>query len=222
MATLDALINKQDTFEIVRDQIASILALEVANQKTLASSLSEDPELWDLEIYSERANFWEKFLNEQTDQVPIVNIVFNSLNVDESSSTRSGTITANGVYNIYVYAHGLSSDNETGGHNPGDRLAAYTLHRAIRLVRNILMASQNTYLQLRPLVSERQLDSIEIFDPAFNENPIQNVVAGRLALRVRFNEFSPQETPVDLELLSVDVKRTEDGQIVAEADYDYT
>jgi hypothetical protein len=222
MAVLDSLIDKQDTFEIVRDQIGSILALEVANQKALATTAGEDPALWDLEIFLERANNWEKFLNDAS-EVPIVNVVFNSLNIDDSASVRSNRQKADGLYNIYCYAYGLSQDDDVGGgHIAGDRLAYFELHRTIRLVRNILMASQNTYLQLQGTVIERRIDAIEVFDPTFAENPVQNVVAARIGLRVLFNEFTPQSTPETLELLSVDVKRTEDGQIIAEADYDYT
>ena len=39
---------------------------------------------------------------------------------------------------------------------------------------------------------------------------------------VMFNEFSPQYVPETLEYLSVDVFRQEDGQLVAEADFEYT
>lgn len=222
MAVLESLITKQDTFEIVRDQIVSILALEVANQQALAIAALEDPDDWTLDIYSERANPWEKFLNQQTDRAPIINVVLNSLTLDEAASTRSNATKTTGLYNIYCYAMGLTTDELSGGHNPGDKDAAYVCHRAIKLVRNILLASQNTYLQLQGTVIERKFETIEIFDPTFDENPIQNIVAARMGLRVVFNEFTPQTTPETLELLSVDVKRTEDGQIVAEADYDYT
>jgi hypothetical protein len=42
-----------------------------------------------------------------------------------------------------------------------------------------------------------------------------------VAFRVTFNEFSPQVESVDLEAVRVDVERTEDGEIVAQAGYDY-
>jgi len=51
---------------------------------------------------------------------------------------------------------------------------------------------------------------------------MQQIVGARLSLRVAFNEFSPQVEPVEIELISIDVIRKEDGQVVVEADYDYT
>ena len=61
------LIDKQDNSEIVRDQIAAILATEVANQQALATADGKDPADYKLRIYTERSNPWEAFLNDQTD-----------------------------------------------------------------------------------------------------------------------------------------------------------
>lgn len=46
--TLQALIDKQDSVEIIRDQIAAILVQEIANQQALAIADSKDPALWTL------------------------------------------------------------------------------------------------------------------------------------------------------------------------------
>ena len=219
---LKTLIDKQDTFEIVRDQIAALLVLEVENQKVLAVAAGKDPADWQLDVYQERSNPFEKWRDDDGTNAPIVNIVFDSLTTDDSGSTRSNSIRSTGLYNIFCYGHGISKDNTTGGHYAGDKVAALEAQRAIRLVRNILFASENTYLQLQQTVFERRLESIEVFQPTFGENTVQNVLAARLMVRVVFNEFSPQEEPVELELLSVDIKRAEDGQLIAEADYDYT
>jgi hypothetical protein len=51
---------------------------------------------------------------------------------------------------------------------------------------------------------------------------MQRVVRARLALQVVFNEYSPQVPLVNIEALHVDVHQAEDGQIVAQAGYDYT
>jgi len=84
------------------------------------------------------------------------------------------------------------------------------------------MAAEYTYLGLRGLVWQRWPQSVNVFQPQIGEQPIQQIVGARLALRVSFNEFSPQVVAETLEFLSVDVKRTEDGEIVIRADYDYT
>ena len=59
---ISELIDKQDNFEIVRDQIAAILVNEVASQMALATAEAKDPEDWNLQIFTERSNPWEKWL----------------------------------------------------------------------------------------------------------------------------------------------------------------
>jgi hypothetical protein len=51
---------------------------------------------------------------------------------------------------------------------------------------------------------------------------MQQIVGARLAFRVVFNEFSPQVEAETLELVSAKVSRSEDGEVVVNADYDYT
>ena len=84
------------------------------------------------------------------------------------------------------------------------------------------MAAENTYLQMRGLVWQRWPQAVNIFQPQQNDRPVENIVAGRVAFRVVFNEFSPQVTGDILEFLAVSVKRAEDGSIYFDADYDYT
>ena len=220
--TIDSLIDKQDNFEIVRDQIAAILVSEVAAQMVLASAAAKNPDDWKLRIFSERSNPWEQWLNDQSDTSPIVNIWFDNTSYDEKSSNVMERQTTNGIYNIDCYGFGLSADVPAGGHTPGDREAAFEAQRAFRLVRNILMSDQYVYLGLRGLVGQRWPQAGTSFQPQLDGRAMQQIFATRFALRVSFNEFAPQITPEALEFLSIDVLRTEDGEIVLEADYDYT
>lgn len=219
---ITTLIDKLDNFEVVLDQIVSILLLEVSNQQTLAIAASKDPDLWKLRVFKERYNPFEQFLNDQTDTSPIVNVWFDN----ETFNQRLGNVVerqqADGIYNIDCYSIGISEDVPAGGHNPGDLESAFNVHRAIRLVRNILMSSIYVNLLLKGIVALRWPQSITIFQPELNGNPIQNILAGRISFNVTYNEFSPQFEPETLELLSATIKRVEDGQIVIEADYDYT
>lgn len=220
--TIAALIDKQDAFEVVRDQIAAILATEVASQMALATTAGKDPNDWELRIFSERSNPWEQLLNEQIDRSPIVNVWFDNSNFDPSASNISERQKTEAVFNIDCYGYGISSNDIAGGHNPGDKEAAFEVHKALRLVRNILMAAEYTYLGLRGVVWQRWPQSITVFQPQLDGRQMQQIVGARLAFRVVFNEFSPQVPAETLELVSVDVMRTEDGEIVVEADYDYT
>lgn len=218
---LTELIHKQDSFEIIRDQIAAILVREVANQMQLATDGGEDPNDWKLRVFSERSNPWEQLLNEQTDRNPIVNVWFDNSNFDPAASNISERQKTEGVFNIDCYGYGISTDEAGGGHNPGDKEAALEVHKALRLVRNILMAAEYTYLGLRGLVWQRWPQSITIFQPQLDGRQMQQVVGARVAFRVVFNEFSPQVTPETLELLSVTVDELETGELLVNADYQY-
>lgn len=218
---IQSLIDKQDTSEQIRDQIAAILAAEVVNQMTLATTAGKDPQDWKLRIFTERSNPWEQFLNGQADESPLVNVWYDSSFFDESKSNTVSEQMSETVYNIDIYGYGVSGD-DGAGHKAGDKEAALECQRAIRLVRNIIMASENTYLQARGLVWQRWPQSINSFQPQQGENSVEKIVAARFALRVRFTEFAPQYEGQPLELLTTTVKRAEDGSIYFTADYDYT
>jgi len=116
----------------------------------------------------------------------------------------------------------MSEDVPGGGHKAGDKEAALEVQRALRLVRNILMAAEYTYLGMRGVVWQRWPQSITSFQPQIDGRQIQQIVGARLAFNVVFNEFSPQVPAVTLELVSAEVSRSEDGEVVVNADYDYT
>ncbi len=218
---LTALIDKQDTFEIVRDQLATILVLEVANQMALAVIAIKDPALWDLKIFTERSNPWEQFLNDADNVTPIVNVWFDNESFDNARSNVVERQSTTGVFNIDCYGFGVSQD-DGAGHKPGDLEASLEVQRAIRLVRNILMAAENTYLGLpRGTAWDRMPGSITVFQPTIDAQQVQQIVGARLALSVTYNEFSPQIDGVNLDEIGVEVSRTEDGQIVLNADYQY-
>lgn len=220
------LIDKTDNVELVRDQIAAILAAEVINQMALALAAAKDPTLWDLGIYTERSNPWEQVLNandSNINTVPIVNVHFDNENVNPSKSDSVERQWMEAVYNIDCYGFGLSQV-DGAGHKPGDREAVFESQRATRLVRNILMASENTYLgqTFRGVVGGRMIQSITAFQPEIDGRTVQKVMANRISMEVQFNEFSPQVVPETLEFLAIDFKRLSDGKIIVEADYDYT
>ena len=219
---INELIDKQDNFEIVRDRIAQILANESANQMILADGAGENPELWKLRVFKERTNPWEQFLNEQTDKSPIINVWFDGTVFNKSASDSIESQKSEATFNIDIIGLAVSENIVGGGHIPGDEAAAYNLQRGLRLVRNIIMSAQYRYLDFpRGLVWDRWIDSVSIFQPTPEEQAVQKVVGGRISLKVDFNEYAPQFQPETLEFISVDVHRSEDGQIVAEADYDY-
>lgn len=219
---IDSLIDKQDTVEIVRDQIAALLALEAANQVALATAAGKpDPQLWALRVYQERTSPWELFPGRDDETTPVVNVWWDSETFDMSASNIAERQKAAAIINIDCYGYGESRDDGAGGHISGDQDAAEAVQRAVRLVRNMLMAAENTYLGLRGTVRRRWFDSITILRPQQDDPAASRLVGARMAFRVEFNEYSPQVEPETLELLTVEVRRTEDNQVVVAADYEY-
>jgi hypothetical protein len=218
---IEALIDKQDNFEIIRDQIAAILVTEVVSQKSLAVDAGKDPDLWDFKTYTERSNPWEAYLNDTAALTPIVNVWYDNSSFREATSNIVERQNAEAIFNIDCYAVANSSDNVAGGHNPGDQEAAFAVQRVVRLVRNILMSAEYTYLGLRGLVWQRWPQTVTVFQPQQDRGNVRPVIAARIGLKVSFNEFSPQFSGNMLELLSTTVKRTEDGEVVLGADYEH-
>jgi len=225
---LPALIDKVDTFELVRDQLGAILALEQANQQALAIAAAKDPLLWALDVYLERSRPWEKWTNADleaaTNTYPIISVWFDrgSFPRDKGNPVERQTHTP--VYNIDAYGYGITVGNVGApGFTPADKTAALEAQRGIRLARNILMASPNTYLQLpKGTIGLRWPDNITMFQPQIDDNAAFKIVGARLALEVTCNEFSPQYEGETLELITNEVTRQEDGRLLVNANYDYS
>lgn len=211
------LIDTPDNYEIVRDQIAAILASERDNQKALAIAAGKNPALWDFKVYEERSNPWGDFLNEGADLTPIVNVWFDSDSFVEAATTRAETQKCNAFYNVDIIAAAKRTTTLAG-----DEAAAKNAQRIARLARNILMASKYTYLALpRGTTWDRQIESREAFQPGIGADATIRVLGMRVRMRVSFNETSPQYEGVPLTGLDVEIKRAETGEIYTNLSYDY-
>ncbi len=221
-ALITTLIDKEDNAEIVRDQIAAILVTEIANQQLLATAAGKDPRLFDLRIFTERSNPWSEWQDAPADELdvpPIVNVSFQNSNADRSASNSVKRQAITATYNLDCLAYGISRAT-AGGHQAGDEMAAIDALRGIRLVRNILMSGQYTYLDMRGVVWTRWVANITAFQPEFEDRAVQNVQAVRMAFEVKMNEFSPQVIGQGIETIGVTVKRAETGEIYIKARYD--
>jgi len=195
---IDVLIDKKDNVEIIGLKIADILATEVSNQMSLASNAGKNQTQWKMRIFYERANPWEVFLNEQTDFSPIVNVTMENTNFIANQSDPVKSQKAETIFNVDVYGFGVASVDGSG-HESGDKAAALKCLQGMRLVRNILMSANYTYLGMRGVVEQRFPNSIQLFQPQLDNLQMQHVHAGRLSLSVKYNEHAPQFTPTNLE-----------------------
>lgn len=218
---IDTLIDKTDTSELIRDKLADILVTESANQVALATTAGEpDPSLWALRVFTERANPFEEFLNEDPSPTPIINVWFDSAAFDMSRGNVVERQMAEGIFNVDCYGYAASVETETG-HTPGDYSAALEAQRAARLVRNIFMAATYTYIGMRGIVGRRWISSIKAFQPSFDSPRVAHVVGVRVALAIVYNELSPQVTGEPLERVTITTKRSENGAVLIDADFTY-
>ncbi len=219
-ALINTLIDKQDSNEIVRDQIAAILAVEVANQKVLATASGKDPALWDFAIFIERSKPWE--IQTETDgneagEMPLINVSFDSDTFDNKNSNSIERQRTRGIFYVDCYGFKTRTTLKTG-----DELSSRESDRIAKLVRNILMSAAYTYLNIRPIISRRYITRREKFAPDIRQEGFENIVATRITIEVEYDENSPQVTPVDLELIYGKCTRSDSGQIYFEIEIDTT
>lgn len=216
---IQTLIDKFDNSELIRDKIADILVTEAASQVALATTAGKpDPSLWDLRVFTERSNPFEEFLGESRSHVPIINVWFDSGSFDLKLGNVVERQTVEGTFNIDCYGQAESFETMTG-HSPGDRDAALEAMRAVRLVRNILMSAEYTYLKMRGTVGRRWIQSIRAFQPTFDGANVVNIVGIRVSFSVVYNETSPQIQGEPIELVQVTTKRQSDGQVILVTEY---
>ena len=218
---ISTLIDKEDGFEIVRDQLAQILSNETAAQQLLAAEAGRDPDSWKLNVYAERSDPWEQWLDESgpVDLAPIINIWYESDSFDMSHGNVVSSQASEGTFNIDCYGYGKAGDNPAGGHVAGDEKAALECARAARLVRNILMASEYTYLDLRGLVARRWVQSRTNFQPQMANTTVQQVQAVRLVIAVKYLETAPQYQADTIGCIHTKIQRAEDGRVLAETEH---
>lgn len=225
-AQIETLIDKVDTFELVKSQIAAILKVELTQQQVLATAAGQDPTLWKLRVFQTRSNPWEEWTelddadaNRRKDKSPIVNVGFDSATFPKAKGDVVERQQADGIFNIDCFAYGVSRPDGFTGHVPGDQDASDVCDRAVRLVRNILMASQYVDLGLGNTVSMRWPDQIQYYQPGIDGVAVERVQAARWTFAVSYNEFSPQYVPVQLREINVTVKRAGTGEVLLVADY---
>lgn len=226
MALIQSLIDKVDSFELVRDQIAAILKSESEGQMRLARTASKDPNLWRLRVFTERSAPWQAFKDDAGFQEPIVNVWFENATPVRPSSNVISHQEMQGTFHIDCYGFGVDQMTSTGQRSADD-LAARECHRALRLVRNIIMSgyyallgfpTESTFTPeqkmagMRQVVMSRFPGSTTVYQPTQDDQPVARVCAVRFDLEVNYNETSQEYVGVPLEILALTMVRNEDQE----------
>lgn len=229
MAKLNTLIDKQDNCEIIRDQIAAILAVEEANQRVLAIADGQDTELWRFNVYTEKFNPWKlltKSDGTSESQTPIVNVLFDNDTFDNKNSNQTEQQATKGMFFLDCYAHKPKTESLDS-----DEATSKEAERIARLVRNIIMSAEYNQLALgyadlgkgNNIVFDRYILKREKFMPLDREGrAFENIIAMRLTLGVDYVEYSPQIEPTDFDLLYFKCEKSEDGQLLFDLNFDMT
>lgn len=227
-AQIQSLIDKVDSVEIVRDQIAGILLVESANQQLLATAAQRDSRSWALRVFTEASNPWEQFreapdpkkAQEPADFTPIVNVMFDQVATDRATSSQVNRKWVEGTFQIDCYGYGISAASGDGQAS-GDTSASLEAQRAARLVRNILESAHYCSLGLVKLVGDRRIQTIQSFQPTQGGQQTQHVQAVRLTLNCNFSEYSPQYEGAPFEAATMTLTRIPTGEVVITEQFEF-
>ena len=174
------------SFEIIRDNIATILLQELTNQRTIQN-------------FEEKINiFSERTTPISNDELLTINLNLES--GDYNSKTQHGA-SGKYVYNIDIYTSGYSSSSKNGSYDSSVRL-----HRHIGLIRYILSHTSYRTLSL-PLgiIEGTSIDSFYIIE---NDQKQDSgfVKMARMIFSVRAYESQLMEQGVNLQQNQTNVK----------------
>ncbi len=160
---------QERNYELVRDRIANILAIELPSQATLNSDADLDPTI---EI--------ERFVPVKDTELPLVNVML--LRGDYNSYTsiqQDGTY----MYHIDVYTNSKWTDDDRA-----DKLAFLKLQRLTGVIQAILSDSKyRTLGWAQPSISRVQVNGIKFAEPSNNKDTTTSVMA-RIEFEVRVPE----------------------------------
>jgi len=159
----------QRNYELVRDRIANILAIELPSQATLNSDVDLNPTI---EI--------ERFVPVKDTELPLVNIMLLRGDYDSYTSIQQdGTY----MYHIDVYTKSKWTADDRA-----DKLAFMKLQRLTGVIQAILSDSKyRTLGWAQPSVSRVQVNSIKFAEPSNSKDASTSVMA-RLEFEVRIPE----------------------------------
>jgi hypothetical protein len=204
---IPGLIAEPDVAEIVRDQVAAILSLELQNQYQLAVA-AEVPRPLDykIKVYVENERPYDSVNAE--DLLSFINITIPKIDIPRGNS-RLGDQKEAALFHIHCAACG-----NTSGTFRDDKSASLRAWRVMRLVRRIVMADVYTYLGMRKTVGQRHIFLMEAGSPPASDKNALAYKVIRASLEVSFVERSIEAPSVTLEGIDYEVE-PETGEVKA-------
>lgn len=184
------------SYEVIGDQLANILTIEINRQ----SAITYD-ETIDATVFRERSNPFD------LSDLPAVNI---SLAEGKYDNQKFNCDDGTYEFEIDVYTKAKTTDDEGG-----DKIATLTLHKIIRIIRYVLRHPVYKTLNFEPgLIAHTEVREFKIRDPKGKQDA-ESVKMGRLFLIVKAIETTTEEIPksvVDY-TTQVLVNESDDGYI---------
>jgi hypothetical protein len=202
------LIDAADNVEVIRDQIAAILKLEIENQY----QKSQDDE-YNIKIFIENARPVETETDEGAELSRFINAQLSRVDIPKSNS-RIGRQAGTATFFIDCTAYGSSE-----GDYRDDKEAAFKAWRIARLVRNIIMCEPYTYLGMQGVVRSRIITTMETGAPNM-QSEAQATTIVRVTLEVDFIENTFGISYDTLELINFTCNSAT-GEVLVKLDFDY-
>lgn len=197
-----------DNIEIIRDQLSSIIIEEMENQYKLAKE-ENDPEAEDYNLTVYLENDESLQAGGDNDNFPLMNISLESVNTDNSSSVNKSIKKARFFLDCYQCGNYFG---RLAGKN-----ASLKSWKLARCVRRILESDFYTYLNLRGIVSQIQIQSMTGGYPSgIIESSVQ-VAAVRIILEVKFDASAPMAIGPEIENLPV-IVTDENGKVIIDVE----
>lgn len=167
-------------FELVRDRIAQIIALELAGQVALDPA---DEQLQGITVFTDR------FVPLAETELPAVDVLFSSSAYETSSVMRADGPS---TYVINVFTKQDTQITEGGDKVArGDTLSVNQNSRILGVIRAILQSSPYKSLAFAPSevsIGGRKVDRLMSVDPSAVDENVSNVSKGMLQFTVKFCE----------------------------------
>lgn len=224
-----SLITQADEYTRCRDRIALILANEIASQISLATAdANADPEDYRVNVFTERFNPFDSSLKEDGDMT--ANVWFESGDFPQGKTDTSGARAHHdAVFNIDCIGLGKATET-TEGHQSADERGARRAQWCASLIRKIIMSPLYTYLELDSATAnpkdrkywDRYTSALQAYQPQQDSRVIEGLHAVRVTIRVSMMELAEEINGETLEIVSVEIKRGQSGEVLANVDIDFT